>query len=99
MNVSIELKDGYTNQDATAQLTLTKRTKKEKEKEEEEIRAVVRNNSTAPKGNNKSRNFTHPVIFLSLKRLYPIANRTYEIKDFDYLNNHKQEFINLTNEL
>lgn len=99
MNVSIELKDGYTNQDATAQLTLTKRTKKEKEKEEEEIRAVVRNNSTAPKGNNKSRNFTHPVIFLSLKRLYPITDRTYEIKDFDYLNNHKQEFINLTNEL
>ena len=104
MNVSIELKDGYTNQDATAQLTLTKRTKKKKEKEEEEeeeeegIRAVVRNNSTVQK-RDKSRNFTHPVIFLSLKRLYPIADRTYEIKDFDYLNNHKQEFINLTNEL
>ena len=123
MNVSIELKDGYTNQDATAQLTLTKRTKKkekedataqltltkrtkkkkekkEKEEEEEEgIRAVVRNNSTVQKGDNTSRNFTHPVIFLSLKRLYPITDRTYEIKDFDYLNTHKQEFINLTNEL
>ncbi|HFC6395530.1 TPA: ATP-dependent endonuclease [Neisseria polysaccharea] len=97
MAVSIELKDGYTNQDATAQLTLTKR-KNPKEYDKEEIRAVVRNNSTVQK-RDKSRNFTHPVIFLSLKRLYPIADRTYEIKDFDYLNNHKQEFINLTNEL
>ena len=98
MAVSIELKDGYTNQDAIAQLTLTKR-KNSKEYDKEEIRAVVRNNSTVQKGDNKSRNFTHPVIFLSLKRLYPITDRTYEIKDFDYLNNHKQEFINLTNEL
>ena len=98
MAVSIELKDGYTNQDALAQLTLTKR-KNSKEYDKEEIRAVVRNNSTVQKGDNKSRNFTHPVIFLSLKRLYPITDRTYEIKDFDYLNNHKQEFINLTNEL
>lgn len=91
MKVSIELKDGYTNQDATARLELMTRG--------DAPRAVVRNNSTATGGANTSRNFTHPVIFLSLKRLYPITDRTYEIKDFDYLNNHKQEFINLTNEL
>lgn len=48
---------------------------------------------------NTSRNFTHPVIFLSLKRLYPIADRKYEINDFEYLKKHKQEFIRLTNEL
>ena len=91
MKVSIELKDGYTNQDATARLELMTRG--------DAPRAVVRNNSTATGGANTSRNFTHPVIFLSLKRLYPITDRTYEIKDFDYLNNHKQKFINLTNEL
>lgn len=91
MKVSIELKDGYTNQDATARLELMTRG--------DAPRAVVRNNSTATGGANTSRNFTHPVIFLSLKRLYPITDRTYEIKDFDYLNNHKQEFINLTNVL
>lgn len=91
MKVSIELKDGYTNQDATARLELMTRNGA--------ARAVVRNNSTAIGGANTSRNFTHPVIFLSLKRLYPITDRTYEIKDFDYLNTHKQGFINLTNEL
>ena len=91
MKVSIELKDGYTKQDATARLELMTR--------DGAARAVVRNNSTAIGGANTSRNFTHPVIFLSLKRLYPITDRTYEIKDFDYLNTHKQEFINLTNEL
>lgn len=91
MKVSIELKDGYTNQDATARLELMTRG--------EAPRAVVRNNSTATGEANTSRNFTHPVIFLSLKRLYPITDRTYEIKDFGYLNDHKQDFINLTNEL
>jgi len=62
-------------------------------------RPVVRNNSTASGSSNTSRNFTHPVIFLSLKRLYPIADRKYEISDFEYLKKHEQEFIKLTNEL
>lgn len=89
MTVNIELHDGYTDQAATAKLELMKRGKSP--------RPVVRNNSTAT--GNTSRNFTHPVIFLSLKRLYPIAARDYEVSDFDYLNAHKQEFIGLTNEL
>ena len=89
MTVNIELFDGYTDQAATAKLELMKRGKSP--------RPVVRNNSTAT--GNTSRNFTHPVIFLSLKRLYPIADRDYKVNDFDYLQKHKQDFIGLTNEL
>ncbi len=89
MKVSIELHDGYADQVATAKLELMKRGKSP--------RPVVRNNSSAT--GNTSRNFTHPVIFLSLKRLYPIAARDYQISDFEYLENHKQEFIGLANEL
>ncbi len=90
MTVHIELTDGYTGQDATAKLELMKRGSKP--------RPVVRHNSTAGDGNT-SRNFTHPVIFLSLKRLYPIADRNYRTIDFDYLETHKKDFIALTNEL
>ena len=90
MKVDIELQDGYTKQPATATLQLDKRGNSS--------RPVVRKNSTTGI-RNSSRNFTHPVIFLSLKRLYPIANRKYEVSDFDYLQTHKQQFIALTNEL
>ncbi len=89
MKVNIELTDGYIDQAATARLELMKRGKAP--------RPVVRNNSAAV--GNTSRNFTHPVIFLSLKRLFPIADRDYKISEFDYLQKHKQEFIGLTNEL
>lgn len=91
MAVNIELNDGYTGQAATARLELMKRGKSP--------RPVVRNNSTAEKGDNSSRNFTHPVIFLSLKRLFPIADRDYKVIDFEYLKEHNQDFIGLTNEL
>lgn len=90
MAVEVELFDGYTNRTATAELGLSKR--------ESGSRPVVRKNSTVTTGNT-SRNFTHPVIFLSLKRLYPIANRDYKIRNFEYLNTHKAKFIALTNEL
>lgn len=91
MTVNIELHDGYTDRPATAKLELMKRGKSP--------RPVVRNNSAVRKGENSSRNFTHPLIFLSLKRLYPIADRDYKVIDFDYLKSHKQDFIGLTNEL
>lgn len=94
MTVNIELHDGYTDQGATAKLELMKRQSK---RGNTLPRPVVRNNSTAT--GNTSRNFTHPVIFLSLKRLFPIAARNYEVSDFEYLSAHKLEFINLTNEL
>jgi predicted ATPase len=96
MTVNIELHDGYTDQAATARLELMKRLST---RGNTLPRPVVRNNSTAAGSSNTSRNFTHPVIFLSLKRLYPIADRKYEISDFEYLKIHKQEFIKLTNEL
>jgi len=91
ISVNIELHDGYTNKSATAKLELMKRDKSP--------RPVVRNNSTAVGSSNTSRNFTHPVIFLSLKRLFPIADRNYNVIDFNYLTKHKNEFIKLNNEL
>lgn len=91
MTVSIELFDGYTGEPAAAKLELMSRGKSP--------RPVVRNNSTAAGKGNTSRNFTHPVIFLSLKRLFPIADRDYKVIDFEYLQAHKQDFIGLTNEL
>ncbi len=91
MTVNIELLDGYTEEPATAKLELMSRGKLP--------RPVVRNNSTASGKSNTSRNFTHPVIFLSLKRLFPIADRDYKVIDFEYLQEHKQTFIGLTNEL
>ncbi|MFC3117349.1 ATP-dependent nuclease [Cellvibrio fontiphilus] len=89
MKVDIELNDGYTRRAATGKLELMRRG--------ESPRPVVRNNSTAT--GNTSRNFTHPVIYLSLKRLFPIADREYNVINFDYLREHEQEFIDLTNEL
>lgn len=92
MTINIELHDGYTDQAATAKLELMKR--------KTSPRPVVRNNSTVSGKENTSRNFTHPVIFLSLKRLYPIAARDrYKIENFAYLEQHLQEFLGLTNEL
>lgn len=91
MKVDIELFDGYSEKTATAKLELIKR--------RESTRAVVRNNSTASSNKNDSRNFTHPVIFLSLKRLYPIVDREYKVIDYKYLKDHYNNFIQLTNEL
>lgn len=90
MDVAVELYDAYCSVDATAELGLSSRGSG--------ARPVVRKNTTAEKG-KESRNFTHPVIFLSLKRLQPIASRKYEVCNFEYLNKHKQQFIGLNNEL
>jgi predicted ATPase len=89
MKVNVELHDGYTRSNATGNLILMKRGAAP--------RPVVRNNSSAE--GNTSRNFTHPVIHLSLKRLFPITDRDYQVIDSVYLQQHKQEFIALTNEL
>jgi predicted ATPase len=95
LSASILLHDGYTDQNATASLKLMTRTEEGSDKILP--RPVIRKNTAAT--GNKSRNFTHPVIFLSLKRLYPIADREYKEIDNAYLKNHEQEFIILTNEL
>lgn len=92
LDVAVELYDAYSKNSATAELELARR--------QSIARPVVRKNTSAATG-NQSRNFTHPVIFLSLKRLQPIASREYQVCTFDYLNkdNNKQKFINLNNEL
>ncbi|SHL21218.1 AAA domain-containing protein [Nitrosospira sp. Nsp11] len=90
LDVAVELHDGYSDNDATAELGLFSRGSS--------ARPVVRKNTTAEKG-RESRNFTHPVIFLSLKRLQPIASREYKVRDFEYLSAHEQQFINLNNQL
>ncbi|MFA7281647.1 MAG: AAA family ATPase [Sterolibacterium sp.] len=96
LDVAVELHDAYTGKDATAELELAKRTQQTTKKAV--ARPVVRKNSTVLTGNT-SRNFTHPVIFLSLNRLMPIAKREYQVQSFDYLSKHKQRFIDLNNEL
>lgn len=90
LSVKVELYDGYTNSSATAELELGKRG--------DIARPVLRKNTTAEEG-KESRKFTHPVIFLSLRRLQPIASRDYKIENFVYLNENKQKFISLSNEL
>lgn len=90
LDVAVELFDGYTGSNATAELELSKRGKG--------ARPVVRKNSTAT-DSNTSRNFTHPVIYLSLKRLLPIAERSYSVSNIAYLKHNQQRFLNLTNEL
>lgn len=98
LSASIFLHDGYLDQAATANLELMTRQVTEDDESKKILpRPVIRKNSTAI--GNTSRNFTHPVIFLSLKRLYPIADRDYKAINFDYVKAHEPEFLALTNEL
>lgn len=62
-------------------------------------RTVVRNNIETAYSKNTSRNVTHPVIYLNLKRLYPIAEREESVVNNDYLTAHKDEFISVCNEI
>lgn len=94
MNIIFDIHDGYTDTDTTPNLGLNKRS------ESPIARPVLRNNNTVKNKKNTSRNLTHPVIFLSLKRLMPIASRdSYEVKNFAYLAQNRQRFIHLNNEL
>jgi predicted ATPase len=90
--VDVELFDGYSESTATGELALFKR------RNSKTARPVVRKNTTAGSA-NASRNFTHPVIYLSLQRLQPIASREYEIQSFTYLTKHRDLFIALNNEI
>ncbi len=95
LSVGVELFDGYTNSNATAELELMKRTLSTGKAR---ARPVVRKNSTVEKGNS-SRNFTHPVIYLSLKRLQPIPSREYAVSNNRYLSDNKKTFLSLSNKL
>ncbi|HAV3471737.1 TPA: AAA family ATPase [Acinetobacter baumannii] len=94
LEASYELYDAYFRSDITPILKLYNY------KDRKLPRAVVRNNITNSTVTNDSRNVTHPVIYLSLNRLIPIVNRhKYETKDLEFLNNHKDEFIRINNQL
>lgn len=62
-------------------------------------RTVVRNNIKAKYSNNTSRNVTHPVIYLNLKRLYPIAERKETISNIEYLIDNSQDFTHTCNQI
>jgi len=97
LEVKFDLHDGYTEQDTSAELKLIRR--RSINGRVTNPRPVVRHNVTI-EGINTSRNFTHPVIYLSLQRLNPIAMRIkYIAKDFEYLSEKSEDFIALNNEL
>lgn len=63
-------------------------------------RAVVRNNLPTATSSNTSRNVTHPLIYLSLKRLIPIADRNDDkVYDLEYLKKNQADFVSCCNEI
>lgn len=92
MDVSCEIHDGYFKKDITSSLSLTGH-------KDRDHRMVNRWNLN---GEEFSRNFTHPVIYLNLKRLTPIVNRgDYSPVDIEFFENikNKKEFILLSNKI
>ncbi|EPF6032858.1 AAA family ATPase [Acinetobacter baumannii] len=96
MDVEYELYDAYFEQNINSlKLGLYKSSDRTK------ARPVVRGNIVNEVATNSSRNVTHPVIYLSLKRLMPIAQREkYLLKeDLDYLKIIGPEFARENNKL
>lgn len=63
-------------------------------------RAVVRNNLPTATSTNTSRNVTHPLIYLSLKRLIPVADRNDDkVYDLEYLKKNQADFVSCCNEI
>lgn len=60
-------------------------------------RATVRNNTTT-NGASDSRKVTHPLIYLSMKRLTPVPDRQkYSVSDIDeFMNSNRQDFVELS---
>lgn len=93
MDTVIHIHDGYTNSPAEFSLKLYNSS------DRPQPRPVVRGNTTTP-GVNSSRNATHPVIYLSLKRLMPISFREkYTEHALDYLKTHEAEFLRCTQKI
>lgn len=90
MDVEFDISDGYTGKTATPSLKLYRY------RDRKVARPIIRGNDTIP-GKNKSRNLTHPVIYLSLNRLIPITFRNYDVVDQDYLQRNRAEFLRLSN--
>lgn len=96
MAVNFSIYDGYSESNYDSSLELTTRTTDGIKKS----RPVVRGNTSDPSKDNESRNYTHPVIYLSLKRLMPITERArYSIQDYEYLTKNRSKFLGLNNEL
>ncbi|EZQ10761.1 AAA family ATPase [Acinetobacter sp. Ver3] len=95
-----DLEASYTLYDAYFDSTITPSLKFYNLKDRRLPRAIVRNNIVTSTVTNDSRNVTHPVIYLSLNRLIPIAHRAkYETKDLDFLEKNSDEFIRANNQL
>lgn len=94
MQCSYHLYDGLLDKNIdTLNLTMTNT-------EGRDFRTTVRGNLTTDFTANTSRNVTHPVIYQSLKRLIPLAERTkYDKNDIDYLNKNKSLFIAISNKI
>lgn len=94
MDVRYNVFDAYFNKDINdLRLTMTAT-------QGRSHRAVVRNNLPTPHSNNTSRNVTHPVIYLSLKRLLPIPERENDkVNNIDYLQQNVEEFTSCCNEI
>lgn len=94
MKTSFHIFDGAENQELrNINLRLYLRTSADP-KEQDGIRATVRNN-TRTNGASDSRKVTHPVIFLSLKRLTPITERKkYDATETqEFMQKNKNNFI------
>lgn len=93
METSVSIYDGYTSEEADLTLKLYD------SKDRSKPRPIVRGNTLA-EGANTSRNATHPVIYLSLRRLTPISQRSkYSEHDIDFLSEHRRDFVALSNRL
>lgn len=94
MDLDFIVYDGYQKENVSATLQLTGHT-------DRSHRTVVRQKN--PDGSiSHSRNFTHPVIYLSLRRLMPISQRdSYEETKYEYLEEieNKILFIDLSNRI
>ncbi|MDM9601903.1 AAA family ATPase [Pseudomonas shirazica] len=94
MDTTVTIYDGYTSSQADLNLRLYD------SKDRNKPRPIVRGNTLAGDEKNTSRNATHPVIYLSLKRLTPISQRAkYTEHDIDFLNQHRRSFVSLSNRL
>lgn len=93
MDINIYIYDGSEDKELSLDLGLYNSQDRSK------ARPIVRGNTTT-NGASSSRNVTHPVIYLSLKRLMPIALRAkYSPHSIDYLNENKNEFNLMNNQL
>lgn len=101
MDVTVNWFDGYTDQDHTLKLKFYNYA------DRASPRAVARENSSIESiassdedDKNTSVKATHPVIYLSLKRLLPIALREkYETKSDVFFENNKQTFLSITQQI